>query len=228
MRHIGYSTGAIDPRNLDSAVQKALSFDTGTFEVSALRFDEFDPALNFIEHLAPCFDISFHVPSAFSDEQESHITARLLNAVKKRPMHLILHPDAIRRHARWRPLNGHVCIENMDPRKPVGRDVAELMQVFERLPEARMCFDIGHAHILDRTLSLAYEILTAFADRIVEIHASEVTDSCRHVPTTWATRNAYHRLVSLFPSDATVIIESEVKNDSIDREFSELKKALEC
>ena len=226
MRPIGYSTGAINPANLEKAVQDALSLGTKTLEISALRFDEFDSALATAAKLPSSLELSFHVPSSFTDAQEVHITEQLMQEVAKRPMNLILHPDAIHQHARWRKLNGHVCVENMDHRKPTGRDAAELDKIFALLPEARMCFDIGHAHVIDRTLSLAFELLTKFSERIVEIHASEVTDSCKHVCTTWATRNAYHRLEPLLPSSATVIIESEARGDAIYAEVHALSEAL--
>ena len=67
-----------------------------------------------------------------------------------------------------------LAIENMDRRKPIGRTLEELNVIFEKLSEAMLCFDIGHARQCDTTKTEAYRILRAYASRLCQIHLSEI------------------------------------------------------
>lgn len=89
---------------------------------------------------------------------------------------IILHPDAIQEWDAWHQLGNQVVIENMDGRKPVGRTVEELLPIFERLPHARFCFDVGHSRQIDPTMKLAQELLEAFGSRLSEFHVSDVNE----------------------------------------------------
>ena len=78
----------------------------------------------------------------------------------------------------------------MDRRKGTGRSVSELSMFFKLLPKARMCMDLGHARQVDSSMVGAYQMLTIFADRIVQLHISEVDtfESARFdfpVPQSW-------------------------------------------
>ena len=70
----------------------------------------------------------------------------------------------------------------MDKRKPIGRNVRELRHFFDILPEARICFDIGHARQVDPTMTESALLLHAFGDRLAEVHISEVNTASRHDP----------------------------------------------
>ncbi|MEX0712573.1 MAG: hypothetical protein WD278_09500, partial [Pirellulales bacterium] len=114
-----------------------------------------------------------------------------------------------------------LCIENKDKRKPVGRTAAELKWYFDRLPLARLCFDIGHARQIDPTMCEAELILRTFGDRIRQIHLSLVTSSSRHEPLNLESILAYQRVAHLLPKEAPIILETPV---SVDRIPSEIEK----
>ena len=65
----------------------------------------------------------------------------------------------------------------MDKRKPVGRTVEELKRIFDKLPDAQMCFDIAHARQVDTSMTIAYSIAQAFRGMIKQIHISTVNTS---------------------------------------------------
>src|SRR5450759_1547757 len=117
--------------------------------------------------------IAFHAPSRIEPSAEADVVGRL-EGVAQRGWPVILHPDAIHDYSLWRRLGNALCIENMDRRKPVGRTVAELESVFDELPEAGFCFDIGHARQVDSTMTEAYFLLRHFGGRLRQLHVSAV------------------------------------------------------
>jgi hypothetical protein len=58
-----------------------------------------------------------------------------------------------------------------------GRTAEELSQMFVKLPEARLCFDIGHARQTDPTMMEACKILNVFRERLCKVHVSEVNST---------------------------------------------------
>jgi hypothetical protein len=113
----------------------------------------------------------------------------------------------------------------MDGRKPVCRTAQEMAGYFERLPDARFCFDLGHARQIDPTMSVAVELLLRYRDRLTEIHLSEVNWECKHRPISSAALLAYRRVAQLIPEETPVIIESVVEPNEI---VDELKMAMRC
>ena len=69
---------------------------------------------------------------------------------------IVVHPDAMFDFSLWREFGNLLCLENMDKRKPVGRTVQELDRIFQELPDASFCFDIGHARQVAPTMTEAY------------------------------------------------------------------------
>jgi hypothetical protein len=173
MRPIGFSTGALAYADF----RKALSILDGTgicvLELSALRYVELDPLLAAIDDLAleQFSYISVHAPSAFPPELESAIV-NSLRPIADRGWPIIVHPDTIGNHCLWRALDRSLCIENMDSRKTDGRSAFELKRIFELLPAAQFCFDIGHARQFDSTMTEAYALLTEFKKRLQQVHIS--------------------------------------------------------
>jgi len=68
----------------------------------------------------------------------------------------------------------------MDRRKPIGRTASELQELFNLLPEALLCFDIGHARQCDASMTEAFLILSRFAKKLVQVHISEVNSASQH------------------------------------------------
>lgn len=213
MRRFGFSTGALAKGDFRSARACAEVDKSDAIEYSALREDELESLTGYLfEHGTGCYrHVAFHAPSYFKPENEGEIVGLLRRLVEKLGVLIIAHPDAITRFDLWRQLGSHLCIENMDHRKPIGRSADELDVVFRELPEARLCFDIGHAHEMDRSMSLGYEIVRRFGDRIAQIHASEVSDDCEHRPFSASSEVAFARISRMLPATAAVILETVVQ-----------------
>jgi hypothetical protein len=127
------------------------------------------------------------------------VVALLSELIEKLRVHVVVHPDTIHDYRLWQRFGDKLCVENMDHRKAIGRTADELESIFSRLPDARLCFDIGHAHEIDRSMSHAYEILRRFRNRITYIHASEVSDECKHRAFSTASRVAFGKVADLIP-----------------------------
>jgi hypothetical protein len=169
--------------------------------------------------------ISVHAPSAFPLEREAEIANDLLG-VAERGWPVILHPDAIRAHAEWEKLGDRLCIENMDKRKSAGRDVKELAAVFERLPDASLCFDIAHARQVDPSMTEAFCILKEFRSQIIQVHVSEVNVESRHVRLTRGAVRAYLEVSEMIPPNVPLIIEAPVLHGDIEEEVSHVLEAF--
>ncbi|HMO37340.1 MAG TPA: hypothetical protein PKA06_14980 [Gemmatales bacterium] len=212
MRPIGFSTGAIAPGNPRLAVEILRSYPTTAVEISALRTNEVKEAISLVQVWNQCsscqdepgntgsFDLlptdatrlafqdiqlfqyhSFHAPSKWYGFSELEFLEQIQPLLKEH-WPIILHPDAITEWELWQKLGAQIVIENMDGRKPIGRTPEELNPIFARLPQARFCFDIGHAYQIDPTLQLANELLSAYGSRLAEFHVSLVDEQFYHQP----------------------------------------------
>ncbi|HEU0054501.1 MAG TPA: hypothetical protein VFQ39_15040 [Longimicrobium sp.] len=191
-----------------------------------MRITELGPLLDALSSLdlSPFRFVSVHAPSTFAAECECDVVA-MLRPIVERGWPVIVHPDAIRRHEIWMDFGPRLCIENMDKRKPVGRSVRELSAIFERLPEASLCFDIAHARQVDPSMMEAYRILRDFGDRIAQVHVSEVNVASRHVRLSRPAVRAYLEVATLVPPHVPLIIEAPVLFEEIE---DELAHALEA
>ena len=191
MRPVGYSTGALAPGDVPRAVA-LLSGRARAIELSALRLDELGPLLASLPSLdLSGFDyVSIHAPSRFTAADEGRL-AEALAAFGPLGYPVILHPDTIHDFAVWRRLGRGLAIENMDRRKALGRTALELGRVFDRLPEASFCFDVGHAHQVDRTMNDAFFLLRELGTRLSQVHVSEVSTRGRHDPLSHPTVAAF-------------------------------------
>jgi sugar phosphate isomerase/epimerase len=96
----------------------------------------------------------------------------------------VAHPDTFDDVAAYRELGSLLVLENMDRRKHDGRTVEELARWFDELPEARFCLDVAHAWAVDQSMTVAHELLDAFASRLSHLHVSSVDESCDHTSLT--------------------------------------------
>jgi sugar phosphate isomerase/epimerase len=150
--------------------------------------------------------VSVHAPSRFTREEEAGVADALFTAVP-RGWPIVLHPDTIHDLGAWRPFGKQLAIENMDRRKASGRTVAELGRIFEALPEASFCFDVGHAHQVDRTMNDAYLLLRELGARLGQVHVSEVTSGGRHDPLSRAAVAAFQTIAAWVPDGVPLILE---------------------
>ena len=127
----------------------------------------------------------------------------------------------------WTRLGNRLCIENMDKRKPIGQTANDLAEIFEDLPHASFCFDIGHARQVDPTMSEASSILQKFSRRIQQIHVSEVNTQSRHDSLSLESVIAFQKVSHLVPADAPIILESRVEESEINEEIQNALAALD-
>jgi len=227
MRPIGFSTGALAYGEFRHGLAVLRGKHTVTIELSALREKELAPLVNSLDSLdlSAYTYISVHAPSKFEKEREPEIVS-LLSAVASRGWRIVLHPDAIRDAALWNAFGHLLLIENMDKRNNCGRTARELSEIFAKVPQAGLCFDIGHCRQVDPTMNEAYLILQAFGDRLQQLHVSEVNSRSTHDPLSNAAIDAFKAVASLIPENIPVILESPVREEDVNREIEQARLAL--
>jgi hypothetical protein len=227
MKRIGFSTGALARGDFRRALGMLADKKVNAVELSALRQDELAPLVEQLDQLdLSKFEyISFHAPSAIEQAYES-AAIELLAAVAGRKWPIIVHPDAMHAPRDWAVLGDCLCIENMDKRKPIGQTATDLAKIFEMLPDASLCFDIGHARQVDPTMSEAWSILRRFQGRIKQLHVSEVNTQSKHDPISYASFLAFQKVSHLLPTEAPIILESRVEESEISEEIQNALAAL--
>ncbi len=224
---IGFSTGALALSDVVRGLEINVRAGMNAVELSALRQSEVADMLNLIDHLPleGLEYVSFHAPSKLQGVSDRELIQQL-QPVLERGWPLIVHPDIICNFDLWAELGEQVLLENMDQRKPIGRTTKELRQLFSKLPNAKLCFDIAHARQIDPTMSVAVEILTQFADRLAELHISEVDAASRHVRISGMAMRSYQRMASLIPEDLPIIIESMISEAEVATEVDIVRACL--
>jgi len=231
MKRIGFSTGAIARGDFRSALARLRFFHVAVVELSALRLEELDPLVDSLPYLdLNGFEfISFHAPSRFAVAHERHVLDRLRTVVD-REIPVVVHPDVISTPDAWKALGSMLLIENMDKRKPVGRNAFDLERLFRQFPEAGLCFDIGHARQVDPTMTEAQLILETFAGRLREVHISEVNTSSRHDPLSLYAVSAFRSVSSLIPDSVPIVLETLIDDGQSDipTEMDRARSALDA
>jgi hypothetical protein len=196
-------------------------------ELSALRQEELVPLVSALERLdLSGFDyVSFHAPSAMERAFEQ-IALKFLEQVASRGWPIIVHPDAMFTPSEWARLGDCLCVENMDKRKPIGQTAEDLNEIFDVLPCASLCFDIGHARQVDPTMSEASSILRRFRSKIRQLHVSEVNSQSQHDPLSAESIIAFQKVSHLVPMNVPVILESRVEESAINEEVQNALDAL--
>jgi hypothetical protein len=227
MRCIGFSTGALARNDFRTGLQMLTGKNVSAVELSALRQDELVPLVEQLDQLdlSPFKYVSFHAPSSMEQSFEP-LAVELLLQVAARKWPIVVHPNAMYNPTDWRRLGSCLCIENMDKRKPIGQTARNLAEIFETVPDASLCFDIGHARQVDPTMSEASAILHRFRDRIRQLHVSEVNTQSKHDPLSFESILAFHKVAHLVPVDVPVILESRVEESEINGEIQSALSAL--
>ncbi|MDQ2843402.1 MAG: hypothetical protein M3Y72_20655 [Acidobacteriota bacterium] len=228
MRPIGFSTGAISKGDFHFAVQRLRDNGLDVVELSALRFAELPPLLAALPKLdlATFKFISIHAPSRFERGLEQVVARELIEHAQELPV--VVHPDVIFNPSVWAALGSRLLIENMDKRKPIGRTLPELEQLFRELSEARFCFDLGHARQVDPSMTEAVLMLREFGDRLAEVHVSEVNTSSRHDPISTSALRAFKSVANYIPESVPIVIESLIDEGQshIRREVESARESL--
>ena len=227
MRRIGFSTGALARGDFRGALQMLAGKNVTAVELSALRQAELLPLVQQLKDLdLTSFKyVAFHAPSSMEPSFEP-IALELLAEVAARKWPIIVHPDAMHTPSEWNCLGDCLCIENMDNRKPVGQTAQDLAHFFGLLPEASLCFDIGHARQVDPTMSEAAVILRQFQGRIRQLHVSEVNTQSKHDALSLESMLAFQKVSHLIPPDCPAILESRVEEAQIEEEIQNVLTSL--
>ena len=224
---IGFSTGAVAFPDFRAALEVLDGHPLTAIELSALRFAELSLLIQFVGavDLGAYGQISVHAPNDFSPEEEADVADALLRFAADR-WPIVVHPDVIVDWQIWQGFGEQLLVENMDPRRALGRNVAELSRVFDRLPDARLCFDVAHARRVDTSMLEAFLILDNFSDRLAEVHVSELDAACRHHRLSHGGVAAIREVSSLIPHHIPAIIEAPVQPSEIDAEIAASLEAL--
>ncbi|MCA9653758.1 MAG: hypothetical protein H6712_11980 [Myxococcales bacterium] len=224
---MGFSTGALAKgdyrRGLE--LQRALP-RARAVELSALRDHELQPLLDGLGELdlGGLDYVSVHAPSKLGSLSERETFERLAALPEAWP--IIVHPCIVHSFAMWRELGPRLCLENMDNRKTTGRNAAELRVLFEQLPEATFCLDVGHARQIDPTMALALLMLHEHGSRLRQLHVSDVGPRGEHQPVRALARWAFARVARLVPESCPLIIESVVPPDRLEPEIEAVLEAF--
>jgi hypothetical protein len=225
MRTVGFSTGALARSDYRQALQMLADKPVNAVELSALRQDELQPLVGDLHNLdlRHFSYVAFHAPSSIDASFELP-AIKLLEHVAARGWPIIVHPNAMHTPAAWASFDHLLCIENMDKRKPIGQTAADLARMFELVPRASFCFDVGHARQVDPTMSEATAILQSFSHRLKQLHVSDVNTQSKHDPLSLESMLAFQRVSHLVPPEIPIIMESRVEEAEI---CEELERAVE-
>jgi hypothetical protein len=227
MRPVGFSTGALAYGDFRRGLAILHSKRAKAVELSALRENELAPLIGALDSLdlSQFTYISVHAPSRFEPSHEGAIVDLLKNAAN-RGWPIILHPDAVHDFSAWSVFRDLLLIENMDKRNRTGRTAQELSAIFSKLPQAGLCFDLGHCRQVDPTMNEAHLILRDFGTRLRQLHVSEVNSRSTHDPLSAASIGAFQKISHLIPENVPVILESPVEEMEIEAEFDRERLAL--
>ena len=228
MPPIGFSTGALARGDVQHGLQMLRGTTADAVELSALRQNELPVLVELLDQLdLHHFEyVSVHAPSAIEPEYEN-TALELLGRIQERGWPIIVHPDAMHRVSEWSRFGELLYVENMDIRKPIGQTASDLARIFGHVPQAGLCFDIGHARQVDPTMSEAAQILLQFRARLRQVHVSEVNAQSKHDPISLEAVMAFRRVASLIPQNAPIILESRVAEPDIQKEMDNAVRALD-
>jgi hypothetical protein len=220
MRPIGFSTGALAKGDFRSGVAlQRTNPSLRAIELSALRDYELRPLISGLDQLdlSHFSYVSVHAPSKLTTLSERDAFSMLSELPPTWP--IVVHPELIPTPSLWKSLGRRVCLENMDNRKSDGRTLREMRQLFEWLPDAEFCLDLGHARQVDPTMATAMKMAQEFSGRLRQLHISEIGRSGEHLPLSALAIYAFQLVARFIPSDCAVIIESVVEPAGMDREI---------
>ena len=230
MRPIGFSTGAVAKGDFRTALTQLRRSAVRVVELSALRLNELAPLVQSLHELdLSDFEfVSFHAPSHFSPVEESYVVDRL-RFVVDRSIPIVVHPDVIFKPEDWQRMGSLLFLENMDKRNAAGRTARDLESLFDRFPDAKFCFDLGHVRQFDPTMTEARLILERFGERLSEVHISDVNTSSRHDALSISAIAAFRLVADLIPESVPIVLETLIDEgqSDISTEIDRARRALE-
>jgi hypothetical protein len=220
MRPLGFSTGALAKGDFRTGLAlQAANPSLRAIELSSLRDHELRPLVSSVREidLRHFSYVSVHAPSKLSILSERDAFGILQELPSAWPV--IVHPELMPTARLWKSMGRRLCLENMDGRKTFGRTLREMRQMFEWLPDAEFCLDLGHARQIDPTMATAIRMAQEFSGRLRQLHVSEVGRCGEHLPLSALAIYAFQLVAPFVPGDCAVIIESVVQPAEMEREI---------
>ncbi len=220
MRLVGFSTGALALGDYLHGLEMLRGTQANAVELSALREHELPGLMAGLDglQLGQFQYVSVHAPSRLVALSERAAADALLPCLD-RGWNVILHPDVIRDVGCWRSFGRRLCLENMDKRKTTGRTPDEIAVFAEQMPDASICLDLAHAKQVDSTFAVGRFIIGRFgADRIAQVHLSELDSRSHHEPLSMAMVAAVQEISHWIP-EVPVILESRVAEADVEEEL---------
>jgi hypothetical protein len=227
MAPMGFSTGSLALGDFRLGLQLVEGQPAAAIELSALREEELMPLVDALDDLdlSQFSYVAVHAPSRIHRLSEEMVVECLV-PVWTRGWSIVVHPDTIVKPELWTRFGALACIENMDKRKRTGRTTAELLRLFAGLPQASLCFDLGHARQVDPTMCEAELMLTTFKDRIRQVHISAVSSESAHEQLDYEAMIAFQQVARLIPADTPIILETPVSRNGVVAELRRAETAL--
>ena len=219
---LGIATGAfVDERDdWPRAIARAVRERWKAIELTAITERSYIALESFLREspdaVAGFSRVSLHAPAVL-DSLPAAVADTLVRS--QLAYDVVLHPDVLGGERALAGLGSHAVFENMDVNKAFGRETADLVEVFDRFPEAGFCLDVAHVWTNDRSLRLGIELLRAFGDRLRQIHVSGIDADGTHRPTTPDDLSLYEPLLSRCPH-VPWVLESELVDGT--------RQALQC
>lgn len=149
---------------------------------------------------------SIHLPSyPHTKEEDALVIAR--EAMEHGYQRLIIHPYVIKTPELWLGLGSALVLENMDFRSPGFMTADDMLQIYQSLPAACFCLDVGHTHSWNP--GEAANLIEGLSDRLVCVHYSEVDQTNGdHLPdVSDEVISSHARYLKLLPASVPVILE---------------------
>jgi hypothetical protein len=227
MRRIGFSTEALAQADLRRGLTTMRSAACSAVEFAVLRQADLFPLLESLETLdLTGFEyISIHLPRQFELDWETLAWGRLIEE-SWRDWSVVVDPETLFDFSLWQSFGHLLCIDTMDKRKPLGRMAAELRPIFDRLPHATFCFDLGLARLCDPTMAGAHLILREFGPKLSQVRMSEANPQGRRDPVSAASIRAFQEVAHLVPEDVPLILEMPAAAGQIEAEIAKVRQGL--
>jgi len=187
---VGLPTGSIYTKSSFWQTTKQTKFETILTELKNSGIDTIEVHYDFPqpETILQAFpNASFHLTKTSK-------AAGAIKAINLGFSRIIAHPNYIKDTAEWRELGAHLLIENMDPLHPKLRSAKDLEVLLSKLPEAGICLDLAHA--MDKPILLD-EIISAYGNRIRQVHLGEINMLNGHHLSTISPRASKHCIAYL-------------------------------
>lgn len=208
---LGFSTGSLSRLRLSLVDSVRKIADSGCTALELMFFTpeeidgwetvrEKDIALikekfSYVSLHAPARGISFKK----SDEKAMRILLRLGDIVQAVGAQTVtFHADVLAGPDSLQHQPFTASLENLTERQGVARTVAEMQELFGKLPNARMTLDVNHAFDEDPSGNLARDLAQKFQDRIAQLHISGLRPDQHHTLYFTSESDAHFHIIRQF------------------------------